>query len=253
MEAAFAQPLTEELLDCSGISPGMRVLVLGRGLADLALLLAERVGARGEVIGSDEDPRVVAEARRRSADECFERVRFVAGPLEQIDLDGEVDAVVGRFYLMDRSDPVRAIRRAAAIAHDGGRIVFQEWHYDSILWAETSDWPHLPLYRQFARRLIEGLRRRRAHVDMGLRLVNAFTEAGLPLPAVRTDLRPVCGPGSLGYAFFEDAMHELLASGERNGIAEQLERETTGSGGHLFLPLQVGVWVRTHSAALQSG
>ena len=44
VEAAFAQPLTEELLACSGITPGMRVLVLGPDLADLALLVAERVG-----------------------------------------------------------------------------------------------------------------------------------------------------------------------------------------------------------------
>lgn len=233
----------------------MRVLVLGRGLADVALLVAERVGRRGAVIGTHADPWVVAEARRRAADECFDQVTFRAASLERVDLQGPVDAVVGRFFLMNERDPVRAIRLAASMVHDGGRIVFQEWHYDSILWAETSDWPHLPLYRQFAHWLIEGLRRRHAHVDMGLRLINAFTEAGLPVPTVRTDLRMVHGPGSLGYAFFETAIRELLPTIERCGLAsaldvqvdtlaERLERETVGATGHLFLPLQVGAWTR---------
>jgi SAM-dependent methyltransferase len=254
-EAALSQPLTEELLACSGISPGMRVLVLGRGLVDVALLVAERVGRRGVVIGLHPDPSTVALAQRRAAEECFDRVNFEAKSLDQANLGEPVDAVVGRFFLMHEPDPVRAIRSAAQMVHDGGRVVFQEWHYDSIRWAETSDWPHVPLYRSFARWSIEGLRRRQAHVDIGLRLVNAFTEAGLSVPAVRTDLRMVHGPGSLGYAFFEDAIRELLPAIERSGVAsnldlevdrfaERLERETTGAGGHVCLPLQVGAWTR---------
>jgi SAM-dependent methyltransferase len=191
VEAAFAQPLSEELLISAGVTPGMRVLVLGRGLADVALLVAERVGERGAVIAAHEDPKVVAEARRRAAEEGFDQVDFQAESLDRISLAAPVDAVVGRFFLMYEHDPVGAIRLAADTVHSGGRILFQEWHYESVLWPETSDWPYVPLYRAFARWSIEGLRRQHAHVDMGLRLANAFTEAGLPLPTVRTDLRVV--------------------------------------------------------------
>lgn len=255
VEAAFAQPLTEELLASSGISPGMRVLVLGPGLADLALLVAERVGTYGAVIAAHDDPSIVAEARRRAGEEGFDRVSFSNECLDALDLQEPVDAVVGRFFLMRERDPVRAIQRAANLVHEGGRIVFQEWHYDSILWAETSDWPRSAIYRRFARWSIEGLRRQHAHVNMGFRLVNVFTEAGLPLPMVRTDLRVVHGSGSLGYAFFEAAIRELLPTIERCGLAsahevevdtfaERLERETTAAGGHVFLPLQVGAWTR---------
>lgn len=255
VEAAVAQPFTEELLASCGISPGMRVIVLGRGLAEVALLVAERVGIGGSVVGWHDDPSIVAHARRRAADECFERVSFRVESLHGTTFDGAVDAVVGRFFLMHEPDPVRAIRRAARLVHDGGRILFQEWHYDSVLRAETSAWPHLPLYRQFAQWSTEGWRRRRAHVDMGLRLVNAFAEAGLPVPCVRTDLRMVHGRGSLGYAFFEAAIRELLPTIERFGVAngddveidtfaQRLEHETTTAAGHVFLPLQVGAWTR---------
>jgi SAM-dependent methyltransferase len=247
-EAAFAQPLTEELLTCAGISPGMRVLVLGRGIADVALLVAERVGPCGTVIASHEDPAVVAEARRRAADECFDRVMFHNEPFEGMRLDALADAVVGRFVLMHERDPAAAIRRAANLVHDGGRILFQEWQYDSVLRPATSDWPCVPLYRQFAQRSIGALRGRGAHVDMGFRLINTFTEAGLAVPEVRSEMCVVGGPGSLGYAFFEDALRELLPAIDAreaallDGFAQRLERETGDAGGHVFLPMQVGAW-----------
>lgn len=246
-KAAFAQPLTEELLACAGISRGMHVLVLGRGLADVALLVAERVGDAGGVVGVHDDCSVVDLARRRAAEECFDRVSFQTGSLEAIDVDRPLDAVVGRFFLMHERDPVRAISLAANLVHDGGRIVFHEWHYDSVRWGHTSAWPDVPLYRSFARWSIEALRRGRAHADMGLRLVNAFTAAGLSVPDVRTDLRMVHGAGSLGYAFFENEIRELLPRLDVSTFAERLERETTGAGGHLFLPLQVGAWARNRN------
>ncbi|HEV3091565.1 MAG TPA: methyltransferase domain-containing protein [Candidatus Cybelea sp.] len=254
-QAALAQPLTEELLARSGVLPGMRVLVLGNSLADLALLVAERVGPHGSVIGVNADAAIVAEARRRAADECFAWVSFRQESLEQADLAMPLDAVVGRFFLMYERDPVEAIARAAALLTDGGRIVFQEWQYDSILREETSDWPYVPLYRQFARWSLEALRLRNARVDIGLRLVNAFTEAGLDVPAIRTSLRAVHGGDLLGYSFFEDEMRELLPTIELCGIAsasdvdvdtfaDRMERETRAAEGHVFLPLQVGAWTR---------
>jgi SAM-dependent methyltransferase len=254
-EAALTQPLMEQLLADAGVSRGMRVLVLGRGLAELALLVAERVGSGGAVLGIGEHSGVVDAAKRRAADEGFEHVEFRAGALGQIALDGSIDAVVGRSFLTYEREPLEALRLAARAVHDGGRIIFQEWHFDSMRWAQTSHWPHVPLYSQFARSALEGLRRRRAHLDMGLRLVNLFTEAGLALPMVCTDLRTIHGADSLGYAFFEATLRELLTTIERyelaNAIcvdvdtfAERLQRETTAAGGHLFLPLQVGAWTR---------
>lgn len=248
VEAAFAQPLTEELLACSGITPGMRVLVLGPDLADLALLVAERVGADGTVIGLDSDTRNVDRAYWRAEAEGFDCIEFRVGALRNLHLNAPVDAVVGRFFLMHEPDPVGAIRRAAGLVHDGGRIVMHEWHYESILWPQTSDWPDVPLYRRFAQTSIDRMRRTGVHVDMGLRLVNLFTEAGLPLPSIRSDLRVVNGAGSLGYRFFESALTELNGDLDGDAFAQRLERETLATGGHIFLPLQIGAWTRSVSA-----
>jgi SAM-dependent methyltransferase len=244
LEAAFAQPLTEELLSCAGITPGMRVLVLGSGLTEIALLVAERVGCNGRVIAAHADALVVGEAAQRALREGFDRVVFSAASPGEIALDQSVDAVVGRFFLMHELDPVSSIRHLASMVRDGGRIVVQEWHYASTLWAHTSSWPPQPLYQDFARWSIEGLRHRRAHADMGLRLVNVFTEAGLAPPVLRTDLRVIHGPDSLGYAFFEAAIRELAPALDCSGFAARLERDTVASAGHVFLPLQVGAFAR---------
>src|SRR5581483_8266508 len=163
VEAAFAQPLTEELLACAGITPGMRVLVIGPDLADLALLVAERVGRDGTVIGIDAEFRNVERAGRRADAEGFDRIEFRVGKLRDLHLERPVDAVVGRFYLMRDREPAEAIRAAARLVREGGRIVFQEWHYDSILWSQTSDWPHVPLYRRFANWSIATMRHAGVH------------------------------------------------------------------------------------------
>jgi hypothetical protein len=74
--------------------------------------------------------------------------------------------------------------------------------------------------------------------------VNVFTEAGLAPPVLRTDLRVIHGPDSLGYAFFEAAIRELAPALDCSGFAARLERDTVASAGHVFLPLQVGAFAR---------
>jgi SAM-dependent methyltransferase len=256
---AFAQPLTEELLARAGIGPGMRVLVPAAGAGSVAFLVAERVGASGAVVGIDADERAVLQARRHAREQRFESVGFEVGSLCDASRLGSFDAVVSRFLLMREPDPVAALRHAVNALHRGGRLVVHEWHFASTLWAETSQWPDLPLYRRFARSCVGALRHLGAHVDMGLRLVNTFAEAGLPLPAIRTDLRAVDASSAPGFAFFEETMRELLPAMEASGIAardldidtfaQRLAAEALARGGHAFLPLQVGAWTRVEARA----
>jgi hypothetical protein len=53
LQAAIPRPITERLLRGAGIRHGMRVLGLGCGAGDLALLAAELVGVSGSVVGLD--------------------------------------------------------------------------------------------------------------------------------------------------------------------------------------------------------
>src|SRR5215467_832437 len=65
-QAAILQPITERLLRCAGIQPGMRVLDLGSGAGDVAMLAAELVGPSGSVVGIDRNPQVLSIATQRA-------------------------------------------------------------------------------------------------------------------------------------------------------------------------------------------
>ena len=50
-QAVYLAPLTERLFQEAGIGPGQRVLDLGSGVGDVAMLAARLVGPSGEVVG----------------------------------------------------------------------------------------------------------------------------------------------------------------------------------------------------------
>ena len=58
---------TERLFREAGIGPGQRVLDLGSGVGDVALIAARLVGPTGEVVGIERDPRSIARAEARLA------------------------------------------------------------------------------------------------------------------------------------------------------------------------------------------
>ena len=66
-QAARLAPLTERLFREAGIGPGQRVLDLGSGVGDVAMLVAGLVGHSGEVVGIERDRRSLDRARARGA------------------------------------------------------------------------------------------------------------------------------------------------------------------------------------------
>src|SRR5262245_38153691 len=67
-QAALLAPCTERLFREAGIGLGQRVLDVGSGVADVAMLAAQLVGSLGEVLGVKRDCRSIARARVRVAE-----------------------------------------------------------------------------------------------------------------------------------------------------------------------------------------
>ena len=65
-QAASIERPTRQLLQASGIAPGMRALDLGTGLGHVARILGELVGPTGSVIGLDNVAGVLAAARQQT-------------------------------------------------------------------------------------------------------------------------------------------------------------------------------------------
>src|SRR5947209_4658885 len=80
-------PLTRRLFIDAGVGSGMRVLDVGSGAGDVALIVADLVGPTGSVVGVDPDAEILDMARHRVRVAGWPNVTFVAGDVrtEQFD------------------------------------------------------------------------------------------------------------------------------------------------------------------------
>src|SRR4029077_19830530 len=83
-QAALIAPITERLFREAGIGLGQRVLDIGSGVGDVAMLAARLVGPSGKVVGVERDPKSIAKARARVAAEGLRNVSFTQADLSQI-------------------------------------------------------------------------------------------------------------------------------------------------------------------------
>ena len=125
-QAARVAPTTERFFREAGIGPGQRVLDIGSGVGDVAMLVARVVGPSGEVVAIERDPKSIAKARARVTEAGFHNVRFNELNVDEILDEKPFDAAVGRFILMYLPDPVAALRSISQVVRSGGMFVFQE-------------------------------------------------------------------------------------------------------------------------------
>jgi ubiquinone/menaquinone biosynthesis C-methylase UbiE len=177
-------PMTHRLLLQAGIAPGMRVLDVGCGAGDVTLLAARLVGAAGQVVGIDREPRLIETARKRAADVGAAGVTFVEGDFRDIALtQGRFDAAVGRLVLMYQADAVDAVRRLSAAVRPSGVILFQE--YDSTI--PPTSLTALPLHLRVRGWIWQTLARSGADIHMGFGLYSVMRKAGLARVELRAE------------------------------------------------------------------
>src|SRR5512140_3170135 len=93
-QAARLAPCTERFFREAGIGAGQRVLDLGSGVGDVAMLVARLVGPSGEVVGVERDSRSIARARARVLEAGLCNVSFVQSDVSQIPDSEPFDAAV---------------------------------------------------------------------------------------------------------------------------------------------------------------
>src|SRR5215467_14746143 len=85
--AQILAPVTRQFLEQAGLCAGMRVLEVGSGAGDVALLAAELVGPTGRVIGVDNNQASLETARARAQAARLTQVSFVESDLTALVLD----------------------------------------------------------------------------------------------------------------------------------------------------------------------
>lgn len=183
-QALRLAPVTEDLFLEAGIAPGQRVLDIGSGVGDVAMLAARLVGPSGEVLGVERDAGAINRARSRTSEAGLQNVRFTECDVAAFSSDTLFDAVVGRYILQFLPDPVAVLRSLSRFVRPGGVVVFQEnsWAPFALLSA------HLALYSAGVSLLYEVARRHGVHTELGLALHGVFHDAGLPAPSMRLEI-----------------------------------------------------------------
>lgn len=182
-QAARVAPITERFFHEAGIGPGQRVLDLGSGVGDVAMLVGRLVGPSGEVVAIERDRNSIARARARVTEAGFHNVMFKESNVNEILDEKPFDAAVGRFILMYLPDAIATLRLISQVVRPAGMIVFQEPTWVPVI----AHLQALPLWFATAS-LIDKTMRKSANHDMGAELYHTFVEAGLPAPTVRMEL-----------------------------------------------------------------
>lgn len=226
-QAAIIGSITERLLRSAGIEHGMRVLDLGCGAGDVSMLAGKLVGPTGSVVGIDPNADVLAVARARAQANQLPQVRFAEASLGTFSDSKPFDLVVARYVLIYQIDPVAFLRTAAHFVRPGGVLALHEPILDLpvnsrppvALWQQTSDW------------LLTTFRLGAPSYDAAGRLIEYFSSAGLPRPALFSETPVGGGIDAPHYAWLAGVTRTLLPRIVETGLvtAEALAIDTLES------------------------
>ena len=250
LQAEVWGAFTDALLRRAGLREGMKVLDLGTGTGDVALLAAQIVGAEGVVIGIDRAPDPLRLATLRADRAGLTNVRFEVADIHTFEPADRFDAIVGRFILLHAPDPVAVLRRLSHSLAPDGVLVLQE---PDISAARTT--PPVPLFAQSVRWVVEGLERAGARGDLGSLLWSILRRAGVREPALTHDARIEAPPGKLGCLYLAQTVKSLLPVIQMTGLAtpdevgpdtleQRLLRDVTEAQAVMVSPALIGAWGR---------
>jgi SAM-dependent methyltransferase len=244
-------PITRRFFAAAGIGPGMKVLDIGSGAGDVALLVAELVGPRGRVVGVDLNEEILETARARAATAGAGHVRFVSGDVSTLPLDHDFDAVVGRWVLMHVPEPVALVRHLATFLKAGGIVAF---HENDFTYPPTT-FPATDLSTKIQQWTLPPPGTPGPEMRMGTKLFRTYVEAGLPEPELVLEAPVGGGADWPGYEYVVETFRSLLPALQRitgldpaavdiDTLAARWRGEVVSLQGIQMLPLMFGAWAR---------
>lgn len=244
-------PTTRRLFEAAGIGRGMRVLDIGSGAGDVALLLADLVGPTGRVIGIDRNETALQTARARADAAGWRNITFKAVDVWHLEGLSGLDAVVGRWILMHLDRQAELIRALATLLRPGGIVAFLESDFSMA----PRSVPDLPLAKRTRDVLLPRDLPGVPDAAMGSKLFQVFLDAGLPAPELRLEAPMGGGPDWPGYEYTAETLRSLMPVLQRlvdvdpstldvDSLAERLRAEAVEHRAVEILPVVIGAWTR---------
>jgi ubiquinone/menaquinone biosynthesis C-methylase UbiE len=244
-QAAILRPTTERLLRSAGIEQGMRVLDLGCGAGDVSMLAGKLVGPSGSVVGIDPNADVLAVARGRA--EGLSHVTFAQASVGTFSALRPFDLVVARYVLTYQVDPVAFLRAAARFATPGGVLALHEFMLDRPVHSR----PQVARWQQATEWLLTTFRGAAPSWDAAARLIEHFSNAGLPQPQLFSETPVGGGVDAPYYAWLAGVTRTLLprrvVTAETVAIdtlKSRLRSAVVDARSQVEWPAQVCAWTR---------
>lgn len=253
LQARILRPYTERFFSAAGITSGMRVLDIGSGMGDVAMLAGDIVGPSGRVLGIDMDEAVLDNARQRAADHgCSAWVTFEQASITELDSTGEFDALVGRYILIYLPDASATIRHLLRNVKSGGIVVF----HDMDLSDQNRSEPRCTLIDQSSQLIRDVFERVGTPLNVGRRLANIFLRAGLPFPSMAMEAPVGGGPDSDLFRWLAHTVISVAPLVAKVGmvlppelapletLASRMEEQAVSNGAQFMAHYQFGAWTR---------
>jgi SAM-dependent methyltransferase len=137
------------------LASARQVLALGCGTGVEARALKRRPEFRGEIVGIDHSPRLIAEAERRTAEEGLaDGVQYRVGDAHGLDLpDAQFAVVLAHTLLSHVTEPAAVLGEACRVVKPGGSVVVFDGDYASLTFA----YPDANLATRFEAALLDVL------------------------------------------------------------------------------------------------
>lgn len=252
LQAATLAQATRTVLTLGGVAPGMRVLDIGTGTGEVAILAGDLVGPAGRVLGVDRSAVAVEYASSKVAERGIDNVRFAVSDVidDAADaLDGQMfDAIVGRLVLAYQPSPVDVVRGLLKHVRPGGRYIAMEYDLGSMRAI-----PATPLVDRMAALISAAFEAAGTPQTLGPRLGCVFTSAGVrdfDLFGLQIYLAP---NDPVGPAMLSGVVNSLLPAIERHGLAaatdidvrtlrQRIADELLAHDAVIAPPILVGAW-----------
>jgi SAM-dependent methyltransferase len=175
LQSRVWEPAGRHLLEELETRRGGRAVDIGCGVMGWLRLLSEWVGPDGEVVGTDIDDRMLAEAKQFVADEGLDNVTLVKDDLFATSLESEsFDLVHARYEITPLGRGADQLATYVRLARPGGTVVLEDpdvasWHFN----------PPAPALEKLIALIVEAFRRTGGDWDAGRTHLDLFRGAGI--------------------------------------------------------------------------
>jgi trans-aconitate methyltransferase len=242
------------ILDQVSVPTGASCLDAGCGPGETIRLLAERVGARGRVLGVDADPSIgglaVEMLHGHGHRQCAFRAHDLTadGPVP----GGPFDLVYTRLLLFHLPERVAVLARLWDAVAPGGHLVVQDYDLSTVRVL-----PELASVDEVGRVIMGAFTAAGADIEAGARLAPLFAQAGVGAPD-GTDVTGRIEPLGRGHLMLESVFRSLLPVAVARGVTTADDAAATlaaiGRDAGMFAdrpmlwPLMIGAWKRKEQA-----